>query len=101
MKNQVTELINDMVKRFNTMISTFECCSYHVKYKLFKSHCMSLYDSVLCDLSSKHILRLYTTWRKCLRELLKITHVAHCEYLPLIVEDIPRTVGEKIYKILQ
>ena len=89
MKDQVTELINDMVKRFNTMLSTFECCSYQVKYKLFKSYCMSLYGSVLCDLSSKQILCLYTTWRKCLRQLLKITHVAHCEYLPLIVEDIP------------
>ena len=32
---------------------------------------------------------MYTTWRKCLRQLLKIKHVAHGEYLPLIVEDIP------------
>ena len=88
MKDQVTELINDMVKRFNTMLSTLECCSYQVKYKLFKSYCMSLYGSVLCDLSSKQILRLYTTWRKCPRQLLKIIHVAHGEYLPLIVEDI-------------
>ena len=37
----------------------------------------------------EQILRLYTTWRKCLRQLLKITHVAHGEYLPLIVEGIP------------
>ena len=46
MKDQVTELINDMVKRFNTMLSTIECCSFQVKYKLFKSYCMSLYGSV-------------------------------------------------------
>ena len=28
MKDQVIGLINDMVKRFNTMLSKFECCSY-------------------------------------------------------------------------
>ena len=87
MTDQVTELVSVMVKRFNTMLSTFECCSYQVKYKLFKSYCTSLYGSVLCDLSSKQILRLYTTWKKCLRQLLKITHIAHGEYLPFIVED--------------
>ena len=81
MKDQVTELINDMVKIFNIMLSTFECCSYQFRCKLFKSYCMSLYGSVLCDLSSKQILCLYTTWRKCLRQLLKITHIAHGEYL--------------------
>ena len=70
------------------MLSTFECCSYQVKYILFKSHCMLLYSSVLCDLSSKQILHLYTTWLKCLRQLLKITHIAHGEYLPFIVEYI-------------
>ena len=83
MKDQVKELMNDMVKRFNTMLSTFECCSYQVIYQLFKSYCMSLYGSVLCDLlvSSKQIFCLYTTWRKCLRQLLKIKHIAHGEYL--------------------
>ena len=69
--------------------AAFECCSYQVKFKLFKSYCMSLYGSVLCDLSSKQILRLYTTWRKCLRQLLKITHIAHGDYLPFTVEDFP------------
>ena len=51
---------------------------------------MSLYGSVLCDLSSKQILHLYTTWRKCLRQLPKITHIAHGEYcMPFIIEDFP------------
>ena len=52
MKDQVTELINDMLKRFNTMLSTFECCSHQVKYKLFNlslivCHCMVLF-CVIC-----------------------------------------------------
>ena len=49
---------------------------------------MSLYGSLQCDLSSKQILFLYTTLRKCLRQLLKITHIAHGEYLPFIVDNI-------------
>ena len=61
-----------------------------MKYRLFKTCCMSLHGILLCDLSSKHVKSLYTAWRKAVRRLCRIPYnMTHFDLLHLIVNDLP------------
>jgi hypothetical protein len=81
--------INDMIIHTNTMSSIFSKAGIDVKYKLFKCYCMSLYGSVLWDMSHKSMSRVHITWRKCIRKLFWLPSRTHCELLPLICNDLP------------
>ena len=69
------------------MISNFASCTVHVKYKLLKSFCLSLFGCVLWNLSSKSVDIIYTAWRVIVRKLLNVSYKTHSLYLPLIIED--------------
>jgi hypothetical protein len=81
--------IDSLVISFNCISRFFSKAQINVKYKLFKSYCMSLYGSVLWDFTSQEINNVITQWRKCIRKLLNISNLTHCRYLPHIVEDFP------------
>ena len=63
-----TNVIQDGIDRFTTalngIIALFHDAFTDVKYKLFKSYCMSLYGCVLWDFESNFISRFYVTWQK-------------------------------------
>ena len=59
-----------------------------VKYKFFKTYCMSLYGCALWDLDSSFISKFYVSWRKGIRKLLGLPLLTHSEYLSLAC-DIP------------
>ena len=85
-----------MIIRTNTLTSLFTKADHNVKYKLFKSHCMSLYGSQLFDMSFKCTNQLFTVWRKCLRKFLQLPPTTHCNLIPLICDDIP--ISLQLYK---
>ena len=88
MESNIQRNIRDCVKRFNVMLSVFKHCSHFVKYKLFKTYCMALYGSPMWDLSSAETSKFYVTWRKCVRQLLNLSPLAHGAYLHKIVNDL-------------
>ena len=60
-----------------------------IRYKLFKTFCVSLYGCQLWDLSSKEVQSFYTSWRKAVRYIWRIPHRTHNRLLPLICGDPP------------
>jgi hypothetical protein len=76
---------NDLAKRANIMHARFGHCMAEVKYKLFKTFCMSAYGSNLWDLGQAETF--FCTWRKIVRRLLRLPYNAHSYLLPHLVED--------------
>ena len=58
----IDQCISSFMTSFNYIFATFKFCTDDVKYKLFKSYCMSLYGCTLLDLSGKYIEKFYVTW---------------------------------------
>ena len=83
----ITLSINDLNYRVNSLMCHFSHATYHVRYKLFKSLCMSLYGCVLWDLTSKSVNTFYCAWRKAVRRILNVSQRTHNILLPLICED--------------
>jgi hypothetical protein len=50
---------------------------------------MSLYGSVLWDLSGRLIDLFYTAWRKAVRKIISVHPRTHCALLPLIISSAP------------
>jgi hypothetical protein len=84
----ITHAINDLYVRTNNVLAVFGKCHSVVKYKLFKSFCMSAYGSQLWDWSSRSVDRFCTAWRKCIRRVFKLPRTTHCVLLPLVCDDI-------------
>lgn len=59
---------------------------------IFKTYCMSLYGSQLCDYDDTYINRVYVAWRKAIRKLFNISNITHCNLLPYICNDSPPCV---------
>ena len=85
----IEKTVGKFIGNFNYLMATFSECKYEIKYKLFKTFCMDLYGCVLWNLSSKCINRLYTIWRKCMRQLLGVPYRTHSKFLHRVVNDIP------------
>lgn len=79
--------INSFLVSFNVINSLFSRASTHVRLKLFKAYCMSLYGSVLWDLSCKAMNVFYTQWRKVVRKCLNISNLTHSRFLAPICND--------------
>jgi hypothetical protein len=83
----IKKTVNDVNARINLLLRQFDKCSGDVKYKLFKSYCMSAYGSQLWDLSSCKVESFYVTWRKCIRRLYKLHPRSHRCLLNLVCLD--------------
>ena len=55
-----------LIGNFNYLMSI----GYEIKYKLFKTFYMDLYGCVLWNLTGNCINTFFTTWRKCIHQLL-------------------------------
>jgi hypothetical protein len=75
--------------RTNLLMTQFKGCTEQLRYKLFKTFCMSLYGCQLWDLESKDINIFYTAWRKCIRRIYDIPTRTHCNLLNIICGDAP------------
>ena len=85
--NVINDVIAEMYKRTNCLISLFGFCDFEVKYRLFKSHVMTLYGSALWDYSHRSFIRFNTAWRNCIRKLFRLPFRTHCILLPSICRD--------------
>ena len=85
----VDRTTRDFYSRFNLIMAKFSHCNVRVKYRLMKSHCMSVYGSSLWDFASPSSEPFFVAWRKCIRRLLGVPSTTHCRLLPLILGDVP------------
>ena len=89
-KGSCVKNITDMFYvNVNSLKATFPNVSREIKYKLFKTFCMSVYGSSLWDYSSKTVNTFLTAWRKSIRYLLQLPYKCRYIYLPLICNDLP------------
>lgn len=88
--------IGDFYRRVNVTFAQFSKVEPDVKYKLFKSLCMSLYGCQLWDYSSSHVQLFYTAWRKCIRRMWSLPYRTHCSLLHLICQDT--TIEVQLHK---
>ncbi|MCG8430991.1 MAG: reverse transcriptase family protein, partial [Candidatus Omnitrophica bacterium] len=89
-------IISDFNRRVNVLISKFYFCWLETKVKLFHTYCMSLYGSVLWDLSDRNVNLFYTAWRKAIRKFLGLHPMTHSVLLQLIIDSwSPDLVIEK------
>lgn len=86
-EQRVMAAIGDLYKRTNLLMSRFSFCSTFIRYKLFNTHCMSLYGSNLWDITSKHFEMFNTAWRKCVRRVLGLHPMTHRVLIPMICND--------------
>ena len=98
-KEMVVKGISDFYKKFNYMYVRFNICGTKVKYKLFKSLCMSLYGMVLWELSGTCIYSFYCAWRKCIRKLFNLPYRTRSHLLPYICNDDNNKI--QVYKRFQ
>ena len=85
----IEKLINKFIDNFNYLKSIFKDRGHDIQYKLFKTFWMDLYGYALWDLSSYCTNRFFTTWRKCIRQLLGLPYKTYSKYLHILVNDIP------------
>ena len=92
----ITETVNDFYVKVNMVLSHLMHAYSHIRYKLFKSYCMSLYGSQLWDFQSKMMETFYVAWRKSVRRILGVPPTTHCKYLHYIADD--RDIKAQLHK---
>lgn len=87
-ESEIDTTVNKMYFNMNYLLSQFSAADIDVKYRLFKSYCMSAYGCQLWDFSSRLCEKFYTAWRKCIRKLLTVSNRCHSNLLPLLCLDM-------------
>lgn len=77
-------------------LAKFGHCAPDLRYRLYKTFCMSVYGSNLWDFDSKYVSDFFCAWRKCVRRVWGLPYTTHCNLLPAIAMDFP--VEFQIYK---
>ena len=83
----IEDAIENLNSSFHCFSSRFRSCNVTCKNKLFHQYCSSMYGSQLWELSKAD--KLYSKWRKYHRIVMGLVPTAHCDLLPLIVENLP------------
>ncbi len=79
--------VNELYIKVNQLLSLFSNASPQVRYKLFQTHCMSLYGSQLWDYEHKITNTFFIAWRKSVRRVLGLPATTHCKYIHGIADD--------------
>jgi len=86
-RKMINSAVNDLYVRVNMVLSHFSHVAPHVRYKLFKMYCMSLYGCQLWDFQNKNVEQFHIAWRKSVRRILGVPPSTHCKLLHCIAED--------------
>ena len=86
-QKMIDDAVSDFYVRVDMVMSHFSQVASHVRYKLFKTYCMSLYGCQLWDFQSKVTNKFYVAWRKSVRRILGVPYTTHCNRLHYIAED--------------
>ena len=92
----------DMTRQTNYVLANYSICNTQTIYKLFISYCTSFYGCCLWDLQHRDIRTFYTTWRVCLRKVLKLPARTHCKLLPFLAKclSIEDQISSRILKFV-
>ena len=86
---QEAKNVKDIYVKFNLLLAQFSNVNVDIKYKLFKSFCMSVYGAQLWNFESTVCNRFYIAWRKCVKRLFRLPHRTHTCILNFVLEDMP------------
>ena len=67
----------------------FKTLDVHVKIKLCKSYCSSMYSSVLWSLENDVLQDFCCSWRSALRRSVNLPYNTHCFLLPILTGTLP------------
>jgi hypothetical protein len=93
---QVRQSVSELYGRTNVMLAQFKHAFSFIKYKLFKSFCMSVYGCQLWDFSSPGVNQFFIAWRKCVRMIWNLPYRCHNNLLSSICNDSP--VEKQLHK---
>ena len=62
----INNAVNDLFARTNMLLIQFLTCSLDIKYKLFKSYYMCVYESSLWDFDNNACAKFYVACRRCI-----------------------------------
>lgn len=91
-QKQIEKSVKDLYKNFNILMAQFSHVSMAVKYKLFRSFCMSVYGAALWNFESRNCESFYVAWRKCIKRLFGIPQRTHSYLISHICCDFPVNV---------
>lgn len=84
----ITNACNDMYSKFNVMYRQMHYLDKSILYKMFNTHCLSLYGYQTFNFSNKRVMNLlFIAWRKCIKRMLNIPFRCHIEYLHVLCND--------------
>ena len=87
---KIRNACNEMYAKVNLLLRQFGNADCLVIYKLFNQYCMSMYGSQLWKYEELKLMKpLYIAWRKCIRRILKIPNITHCNLVHLLCESSP------------
>lgn len=92
----------DLTRQTNYVLANYSVCDVRTIYQLFKSYCTAFYGCCLWDLQHRDICTFYTTWRVCIRKILKLPARTHCKLLPLLAQclTIEDQISSRILKFI-
>jgi hypothetical protein len=73
----------------NNVLCYFNKLDLHVKIKLFKSYCSSIYGGELWSLDHDIVQVFCCAWRSALRKLLNLPYNTHCFLLHILMDTLP------------
>ena len=88
-KANITKAIGELMSRANVLLQDMALVIWRL-FTICLIHFVCFYGTSLWRLNNVHIKEFVTTWRKCLRKVLKVNGRTRSRYLPLLIgkEDI-------------
>ena len=72
---------SSFIESVNRVMANFGHLQSHILSQIFKTHCCTFYRSALWYLNSEGFAKMYTTWNKGVRTILKLPTRAHAYLL--------------------
>jgi len=86
--SQIQQTIGQLYGNVNLLLAQFSKTNIDIKYKLFKSFCMSVYGSPLWNYSVDMCKAFYVAWRQRICRLFNVSPMTHCALFNIICDDL-------------
>ena len=89
-RDNVIDVVNELYKRTNYLLSDFSFTESYTVSNLFNSFCMNLYSCQTWRFNNKkHLKAIHVAWRKCIRRIWKLNSKTHNDLLHHINNCLP------------
>lgn len=92
----ISYIKSKFIGSFNDMYANLGNVPSTILYRLFHQYCCSFYGVILCNIRSESFEELCTAYRKIIRKVFKLPHLAHSNILPLVCKS-----HDLYYKVLK